>query len=390
MEPTRKPHATWSFATLADLLVQGFAWLQSECIPPRREPKPPLLQLEGGTAEFEKLYRIGDMIGQGGFGKVFACQELGCRANDDAPLCVKVVPFQGRRVSREAKVCEKDNCEILLRCLRMDHPNIAKYHRFLHTEDAMYTVMDRCCGPDLVDYVKDQGEQLPTERIRGLSLQILHAVAAVHRIGIMHRDIKPENFRFKDSAAEVLQLLDFGFAKLAPSAPAANSVTGTLLYAAPEVFDGVYGAKVDVWSAGVVLFQMFAGHPPFQTSDVGILRSLHRDPLLTGTSLFRGPVRRQTPDIAQDLICLLLSVDPSERLDAEVACGHAWFDLDTDGEEVQSRRSMRRVSSQRSAAGETASVELKRSNFVWDLASAATTDDEEALVELSGGASGLR
>jgi calcium-dependent protein kinase len=283
--------------------------------------------------------------------------------------------------------------------LRIEHPNIVKYHRFVHTDDALYTVMERCLGLDLVDQVKEEGEHLPILRIRSLSKQILAAVYAVHNLGIMHRDIKPENFRFKDMTAQVLQLLDFGFAKPAPDVASTHSVTGTLLYAAPEVFDGVYCRKCDLWSTGVVLFQLFTGHPPFQTSDVQILRSLHRDPVLTGDSMFRGVARRQMPTVARSFMRGLLTVEPADRLSAEEAVQHEWLlsEGESSGPEesaegtvspsMRKRNStLRRDSSQISIKGEAA--DLKRSYFVWDLASAAACggdDDETAENTTCGG-----
>lgn len=368
------------------------SWLPRECLPARVEPvsivepRSTWLNLDGGEEAVEKLYSRGEKLGQGSFGKVFACMDLSTRAD----LCMKVVPLQGRKGERVAKVCGDSKREILCQRLWMDHPNIVKYHRFLQTAEALYTVMDRCLGPDLVDFVRDQGQQLPIDRIRDLSSQILSAVAGVHKMGIMHRDIKPENFRFKDVDATVLQLLDFGFAKPAPSEPTAHTITGTLLYAAPEVFDGIYDRKCDLWSAGVVLFQLFAGHPPFQTHDVSILCSLHHDPLLAGNALFRGPQWRQAPRLAQVLIRGLLTANPSERLDAEEACEHSWFRAEegTDmggglgmGPRKSSSSKLKRDSSSISVKGlgEKKAGDLKRSYFVWDLAGAATDSSEELL-----------
>mmetsp|Transcript_125491 Transcript_125491/g.360728 ORF Transcript_125491/g.360728 Transcript_125491/m.360728 type:complete len:375 (-) Transcript_125491:153-1277(-) len=319
---------------VADQLLVTLSWLRRECVAPVDESKL-LLQLEGGVEAFDKYYTKSAQIGQGAFGKVYACQSRGPPGEPHhgigEELCVKVVPLSGRRAARVARVCEEEKRELLLTCLRIEHPNIATYYRFIQTDDALFTVMQRCCGPDLVDFVKEAPEEhLPIKTIRDLASQIFAAVAAVHSHGIMHRDVKPENFRFRDQDTRVLQLLDFGFAKPTRGSPAEHSVTGTLLYAAPEVFDGVYCQKCDTWSAGIVLFQLFVGDPPFQTSDVDILRALHRDPLLTGDSLFRGLARRLVPHAARDLVQGLVNVDPVERLSAEQACQHSWLFLEND------------------------------------------------------------
>mmetsp|Transcript_89329 Transcript_89329/g.288809 ORF Transcript_89329/g.288809 Transcript_89329/m.288809 type:complete len:466 (-) Transcript_89329:156-1553(-) len=370
------------WASLADVLLRLLIWLPWECAKHARSPSKTLvIRLNGSSTEFEKLYSIGEKIGQGGFGKVFACKDL--HSKTEETLCVKVVPVQGRHTARLVKVCEREKSDMLSKCLRIDHPNIVKYHRFIQTDDALYTVMGRCCGLDLVDHVKEQGDHLPIDRIRLLAQHILAAVATVHGLDIMHRDIKPENFRFKDTTAQVLQLLDFGFAKPAQDFPAEHSITGTLLYAAPEVFDGHYCRKCDLWSTGIVFFQLFTGHPPFQTGDVQILRSLHRDPVLIGDGLFRGEAQRQVPRGARDLIRGLLAVEPSERLCAQIACEHEWLQQDTTSEEEEEdkgprrKSTLKRDSSQISMHGGDESAGIKRSYFVWDLAGSASSDGEE-------------
>jgi calcium-dependent protein kinase len=233
----------------------------------------------------------------------------------------------------------------------------------------------------LVDYVKEQGEHLPLDNICLFARQIFAAVAFVHGLSMMHRDIKPENFRFKDAATDQLQLLDFGFAKPCSGFPAAHSITGTLLYAAPEVFDGFYWRECDVWSCGVVFFQLFTGYPPFQTADVQILRSLHRDPVLTGDGLFRGAAQRQVPRGARNFLLGLLAVDPSTRISAQAAFDHEWFQsdlwtIDPDEDAPARKSTLRRDNSQIMEQGEDVGG-IKRSYFVWDLAAASATSAGE-------------
>lgn len=381
-EESREINGQWRSVPLADSLLRILAWLGSDCVPYSKKVTTDLvLRIEGpGETEFQKMYRIGDKIGQGGFGKVFQCIDLFCEAAEQEPLCVKVVPLGGHRSHRVVKVAEKEQSELLVQCLRMEHPNIVKCHRFIQTDGALYTVMERCSGPDLVDYVRERGERLPIDDIRTIARQILSAVAAVHNCGIMHRDVKPENFRFKDVESKVLQLLDFGFAKPSPGFPLDHSITGTLLYAAPEVFDGHYCRKCDLWSTGVVFYQLFTGHPPFQTSDVQILRSLHKDPVLTGDGLFRGDIRNLIPRTARFLLRDLLVFDPMHRLSASAALEMEWLldEPDLMMEKSISRSStLTRDSSQICLHGTdlTDLTSLKRSYFVWDLA--ASVADEE-------------
>jgi len=259
----------------------------------------------------------------------------------------------------------------------------------IQTGSSLFTIMDRCCGPDLADYLASNGGHLPMETVRTLLQQMISGVAALHDLGIMHRDVKPKNLRFTDATAETLQLLDFGFAKHCRSddsvssnhgdaiaAPSQHTIVGTLLYVAPEVFDGFYGRRCDLWSIGVVAYELCAGQQPFNTRDVHILRSLHRDPVLTGSSLFRGAVWDATSLAAQSLVRGLLSVDQYKRLSAAAALEHSWF-AGGSGEVAaeQATTPLRNVGGlgRRPAS----STELKRTAFAWNLADYSESDSED-------------
>lgn len=339
---------------------------------PEEAEAPFLVELrEGGSATFEDFYELGEKLGEGSFGKVYACQEVvrgssrvtGRRAADgEQRLCAKAIA-----PPRSGKLSDAVDKEFL-HCLKeLRHPSIVRHRRVLQTADTLYVVMDRCDGPELLDHVKARGGFLACKEVRGLARQLLGALAAVHEAGLMHRDVKPQNLRFSCAAATTLQLLDFGSAKASGSEPAKQSVTGTFVYAAPEVFDGFYGSQCDLWSAGVVLFLLVSGHLPFDTADVKILRSMHNDPVLTGDSLIRGEHWRKAPAGAKSLVRGLLAVDPAVRLTAAGAVQHSWLA----GEEDRNDH-LGEVATTEGLMGSSgrppALVGLKRSDFVWDLA----------------------
>jgi serine/threonine protein kinase len=354
---------------------------------------PLVVELEGGEAAFEALYEIGEQIGQGSFGKVYACRAAAHSGNEvpvEQQLCVKIVPFRPRRSGSKPSSSDGDVAageagatprgaakrDVIKLIEGMEHPNIVRYHRFVQTSDALYVVMERCVGPELLDHAEANGQLLPFAEVRGLAQQILGALATVHGLGLMHRDVKPENFRFKDRAANTLQLLDFGGAKPDDGAePRAHTVSGTLLYAAPEVFDRFYCRSCDMWSAGVVLFVLVSGQLPFETSNVTMLRSMHRDPVLTGDSLLRGERWKQAPRGARGLVRELLRVDPVERLSSAAATDHPWLvgSLESDVDDSATPSStLKRVNSSRVGL-----AELRRSYFTWNLAECNSSDAEE-------------
>jgi len=327
----------------------------------------PWMELAGDDSAVQELYTIGDKIGEGSFGKVFQCKDR-FAAPDGSPLCVKVMPLQGRHQPRSvAKSSLEERQYLYSALLRWRHPNIVRYSKFILTDDSLHVVMERCMGPNLADFMTMNNDNLEVPSVRTAAEQMLSAVATVHESGIMHRDIKTENFQFHDAAATRLQLLDFGFAKHSPRVPMEHTITGSLIYAAPEVLGGIYDHGCDLWGVGVVLFQIFAGYAPFDTSDVNILRSLHKDPVLTGDSLFRGIVWKRMTKPGKDLIRGLLTVDGSLRLSAEAALEHRWFkDAVAAGEEEAKLGSFRSL------------TQLKRNTLDMNLAGICIDSDSES------------
>lgn len=317
---------------------------------------PAFVDLDGSGLDIEDLLKLGERIGEGSFGKVYACHFSQGIEFKRHPLCVKVV-------RRSASKKLDDPVSQLLK--ELDHPNIVQYHCFAQTPEALYIIMDRCEGPELLDHVEAQGS-VSFDAVRDIVHQMLSAVAAVHAASLMHRDLKPQNFCFRDAAASTLRLIDFGSAAVSGPEPTAHSVTGTLVYAAPEVFSGVYSCQCDLWSVGVILFLLIAGHVPFETSDLAILQSMHRDPVLTGDSLLRGERWRLAPAGAQSLARGLLNVDPNSRLSGAAALEHRWFAASREEEDLVAARTSTSALTRTDDCGTL--VEMKRSGFMWNLA----------------------
>jgi len=328
-----------------------------------------LLQQLGDSATFDKLYVTEDKIGQGAFGTVYGCRPVHDASHAQGRLCVKIVPLCRQRAFH-TKARGGEVQELFTTCAKFEHPNLVQHHKFFQSHEALFTIMDRCCGPDLVDHVASCGGVLSVSDVRTFAQQILGALTAVHALGVMHRDIKLENFRFNDASAQQLKLLDFGFAKPCSGTPAQHSLTGSLIYVAPEVLSGVYSRSCDLWGAGVVVYQLLSRQPPFNTSDIVMLRSMHRDPVLTGSALFRGSLWAAVPSVTLEFLRGLLSVDPVKRLTAAAASWHAWFGgpVDDDAGGLPDAPPLKRSPS--------SLAELKRSYYVWDLAAGGEDSDD--------------
>eukprot|EP01053_Blabericola_migrator_P012697 Blabericola_migrator_1__12696@NODE_811_length_6422_cov_187_104485_g572_i0_p1_GENE_NODE_811_length_6422_cov_187_104485_g572_i0NODE_811_length_6422_cov_187_104485_g572_i0_p1_ORF_typecomplete_len864_score126_23Pkinase/PF00069_25/1_8e75Pkinase_Tyr/PF07714_17/3_4e46EFhand_7/PF13499_6/3_4e11EFhand_7/PF13499_6/3_6e11EFhand_8/PF13833_6/0_00092EFhand_8/PF13833_6/0_032EFhand_8/PF13833_6/0_02EFhand_8/PF13833_6/0_00021EFhand_1/PF00036_32/0_0014EFhand_1/PF00036_32/0_0025EFhand_1/PF00036_32/0_0014EFhand_1/PF0 len=199
-----------------------------------------------------------------------------------------------------------------------DHPRIIRLYETFEDYGHLYMVMEYCRGGELFDRLTEEGP-LPEPVAAFLMKQILSALAYCHSRGVVHRDLKPENFMFFDKdIRSPLKLVDFGLAKRVTRTTKMTSAVGTIYYLAPELLVGEYDYKVDCWSAGIILYTMLFGTPPFVgDSETHVLRAI-RDGNIDYT-------KRLISNSARDLIMSLCCRDAERRVTASEALNHAWF-----------------------------------------------------------------
>jgi eukaryotic-like serine/threonine-protein kinase len=240
-------------------------------------------------------YRVIAPLGRGGMGAVYRVEHLMLKKE----LALKFLhPELGRldevarRFEREAEAAAK-----------LDHPNIIHVTDFGRTADGrLFLVMELLTGHSLTDLIRPGGaaRPLPVERALHLERQILRALEHAHSVGIVHRDLKPDNVMVieRDGERDVVKLLDFGIAKItAPSdgvkgeaLTQAGVVFGTPEYLSPEQAMGEEAdGRADLYSAGVVLYEMLAGKRPFEAESKVAIVSMH----LTQKAM---PVTQAAPD----------------------------------------------------------------------------------------------
>ncbi|MDH6126705.1 serine/threonine-protein kinase [Kitasatospora sp. GP82] len=205
--------------------------------------------------------------------------------------------------------------------LRLTHPNVVRVRDLVVEGELLALVMDLVEGPDLYRYLRTNG---PFSPVAGalLMAQIADALAASHTDGIVHRDLKPANVLLAtvtvDGAEQMHPMLtDFGIARLAdsPGTTRTHEFVGTPAYVAPESADGrPQTAAVDVYGAGIMLYELVTGRPPFQgDSPVAILQAHLRE----------EPQRPRTmPEPVWTVIERCLRKNPAERPSA-VSLAHA-------------------------------------------------------------------
>jgi serine/threonine protein kinase len=154
----------------------------------------------------------------------------------------------------------------------------------------------------------------------------LDAISYLHRNRIWHGDIKPENVRVTSLSIEngPLVLADFGLAVKSQESQQNDEFIGSLAYMSPKLIIGdLYNEKVDIWALGIVMSAALTGSFPFETEDPTLMQL----EMISGLAdLLEGPKLESVSDEAKDLLRKLLEEEPKNRVSAEQALNHPWFE----------------------------------------------------------------
>ncbi|KAJ9546011.1 hypothetical protein OSB04_025718 [Centaurea solstitialis] len=184
--------------------------------------------------------------------------------------------------------------------------------------------MELCAGGELFDRIIQRGHY--TERKASeLTRTIVGVVETCHSLGVMHRDLKPENFLLVDKKEDsLLKTIDFGLSVFFKPGESFNDVVGSPYYVAPEVLRKRYGPEADVWSAGVIVYILLSGVPPFWAeTEQGIFEQV-----LEGDLDFTSDPWPSISEGAKDLVRRMLVRDPKKRLTAHEVLCHPWVQVD--------------------------------------------------------------
>ncbi len=202
-------------------------------------------------------YRVGEQVARGGMATVY----VGVDTRLDRPVAIKVMHAAYAhdeafvaRFTREARSAAK-----------LSHPNVVAVYDQGDDDGTVFLVMEYVEGRTLRDLLTERGRLSPAEAFDVME-PVLAALAAAHTAGLVHRDVKPENVLLADDGR--IKVADFGLARAASAAGSSQAtkglLIGTVAYLSPEQVDrGIADARSDVYSAGIVLFELLTGQPPF-------------------------------------------------------------------------------------------------------------------------------
>ena len=191
----------------------------------------------------------------------------------------------------------------------------------------LYLVTDLMRGGHLREALEHRGSYTE-EDSRTVMKQLLQALAFIHDAGVTHRDVKMENILLPSQLDPTnIKLFDFGFSATGTSSsPTMDRRCGSPFYVAPEILDrtGCYGNKVDIWSSGVVLFELLCGYPPYYDGHATTVREVLRAIRMVQPNM-ADPAWELVSGEARDLVQKLLTKNPKERLSAREALLHPWM-----------------------------------------------------------------
>lgn len=248
-------------------------------------------------------YKILAKLGEGGMGVVYLAEDI----NLERKVAIKFLPHSFSITSED-----KERFKTEARAAAaLNHPNISTIHSIEETENDRFIVMEYVEGKELKDIVETRhGVSLQINDIINYSIQIAEGLDKAHKKGIIHRDIKSSNIMITDE--NKVKIMDFGLAKMRGEKGLTKTGTtvGTAAYMSPEQVNGKEADKrSDIWSFGIVLYEMITHHLPFQSSyDAALFYSIINDePEHIDTS------NREIPDRLLSIVNRCLEKDPEKR-----------------------------------------------------------------------------
>jgi fused-like protein len=252
-------------------------------------------------------YELLERIGVGSFGTVHRG-----RRRFTGQFCALKLISKERKEEKELAALRSEVAILT----RLSHPHVIRLLDYFENENELVLVTELACG-ELFEVLCSDGRLAPAA-VASVARGLTSALAYLHEQHVMHRDLKPQNCLIAANGA--IKLADFGFAReLQSHAAQLTSVRGTPLYMAPELFQQAhYTAAADVWSLGVLLFELAAGRPPFFADTLPeLMQAIVQDTPVP------FPLDMQ-PQLA-DFLALCLQRDPGQRAAWEALLQHPYL-----------------------------------------------------------------
>lgn len=287
------------------------------------------------------------VIGRGSFSTVYK----GYDGLNRIFVAIKEIDTERLRREHDNKEIDKimKNISSEINIMKMvHHENIVELKDVIFDCNSVYIVMEYCDYGDIVSYMKKhrvhQNMGLPEAELCTLMLQLANGIKYLYSLGIVHRDLKPQNILLKtDSKTKCvcLKIVDFGFATVLRQGQMTDTVCGSPIYMAPEIIKfQEYSNTSDLWSIGIIMYELITGSPPFVANSVvelcklyeayGNLECRENNGISDRMHFLNFSNGRHISNECVDIIMGLLTVSPSKRITWDKFFQHKWFSRKTD------------------------------------------------------------
>ncbi|MGE0131846.1 MAG: serine/threonine-protein kinase [Blastocatellales bacterium] len=263
-------------------------------------------------------YRLIQKLGQGQFGVVWLAE----RPNADPPHVALKLPLDPD-IDLDALLQETT-----LWARASGHPNVLPIIEARIYDGQIVIASEYAPNGSLLDWLRSYNGRAPSAKAAiDVTLGILAGLAHLHQQKIIHRDLKPANVLLQGSTP---RLSDFGLARVFASSIHSNVVAGTPAYMGPEAFDGVRNEQTDIWSAGVILYQLLSGTLPFPQRDAAsLMGAIMRHPF--------APLPASVNPSLQEIVACALQKNPAYRFRSAAEMGAALYALSRGEQQIEYR-----------------------------------------------------
>ncbi|HET7151169.1 MAG TPA: serine/threonine-protein kinase [Candidatus Acidoferrum sp.] len=244
-------------------------------------------------------YRVVALAGRGGMGEVYRAEDL--RLGQ-----IVAMKFLPEKLSQDAAALSRFHAEVR-NARQVSHPNVCRVFDIGEAESALFLTMEYVDGEDLASVVRRIGRLSP-DKATEIARQICAGLAAAHERGVIHRDLKPANVML-DGAGKI-RITDFGLAGIAADMRGEDARAGTPAYMAPEQLSGKeVTAKSDIYSLGLILYEILTGKRAFEASTLAELIKQRESGTITNPST----LIRDLDPLIERVILRCLETDPDKR-----------------------------------------------------------------------------
>ena len=275
-------------------------------------------------------YKILTKLGEGSFGSVY-------KVIDKSTKIIRAM-----KVIKKETLQDQDDEQLFLKEIEIlksiDHPNIVKIFEYYADNCNFYIIIEFVTGGELYSELT-KWKVFSERKAAFITKQLLSALFYLHSLNIVHRDIKPENVmvEHKNDSKNVtdeeitVKLIDFGTCNYLEAGNFLSQTMGTPYFVAPEVLNGKYNEKCDIWSMGVTLYLLLCGFPPFEgKNSEEIFKAIRK-----GTFSFDRKEWQSVSSQAKDLVIKMLTLNFEARISACECLQHEWIKLFESDEKVE-------------------------------------------------------